>query len=91
MSSITPHYRTVRELLQARSFAIDDYQREYKWESKNISERFGYRYGGKELDDWAAKVARLAEDAAETQVVFNNCYRDYAQVNARQLADRLKI
>jgi uncharacterized protein with ParB-like and HNH nuclease domain len=38
MSSITPHYRTVRELLQARSFAIDDYQREYKWESKNIDE-----------------------------------------------------
>jgi uncharacterized protein with ParB-like and HNH nuclease domain len=38
MSSITPHYRTVKELLQARSFAIDDYQREYKWEQKNIEE-----------------------------------------------------
>jgi hypothetical protein len=24
-------------------------------------------------------------------VVFNNCYRDYAQVNARQLAERLGI
>lgn len=38
MSSITPHYRTVKELLQARSFAIDDYQREYKWDRKNIEE-----------------------------------------------------
>lgn len=38
MSSITPQYLTVKGLLQARSFAIDDYQREYKWDSKNIAE-----------------------------------------------------
>jgi uncharacterized protein with ParB-like and HNH nuclease domain len=38
MGSITPYYKTVKELLQARSFAIDDYQREYKWETKNIDE-----------------------------------------------------
>lgn len=38
MSSITPHYRTILQLLQSRSFAIDDYQREYKWDSNNISE-----------------------------------------------------
>jgi uncharacterized protein with ParB-like and HNH nuclease domain len=38
MSGITPHFRTVMQLLQSRSFAIDDYQREYKWDSKNIVE-----------------------------------------------------
>ncbi|MET8776178.1 DUF262 domain-containing protein [Nocardia sp. NPDC004654] len=38
MSSITPHYRTIKELLQTRSFAIDEYQREYKWERENIEE-----------------------------------------------------
>ncbi|MEV4238017.1 DUF262 domain-containing protein [Nocardia sp. NPDC049737] len=38
MSSITPHYRTITELLQSRSFAIDEYQREYKWECRNIQE-----------------------------------------------------
>lgn len=38
MSSITPHYRTVRELLQSRSFSIDEYQREYKWGQANIEE-----------------------------------------------------
>lgn len=38
MSAISPHYRTVKDLLQSRSFAIDEYQREYKWESKNIEE-----------------------------------------------------
>lgn len=38
MSSITPHYRTITELLQSRSFSIDEYQREYKWERNNIEE-----------------------------------------------------
>ncbi len=38
MNGITPQYLTIRKLLQARSFAIDDYQREYKWDSKNIAE-----------------------------------------------------
>ncbi|RVW03219.1 DUF262 domain-containing protein [Rhodococcus spongiicola] len=38
MSSITPHYRTITELLQSRSFSIDEYQREYKWERTNIEE-----------------------------------------------------
>lgn len=36
--SITPYYRSVKELLQTRSFGIDEYQREYKWESSNVEE-----------------------------------------------------
>jgi uncharacterized protein YecE (DUF72 family) len=55
------------------------------WESKDIQERFRYRYSDKELDTWADNARRLAEDADETHVVFNNCYRDYAHVNAQQL------
>ncbi|WP_328812286.1 DUF262 domain-containing protein [Rhodococcus sp. NBC_00297] len=38
MSSITPHYRTITQLLQNRSFSIDEYQREYKWDKKNVEE-----------------------------------------------------
>lgn len=38
MSVISPHYRTVKDLLQSRSFAIDEYQREYKWETKNLQD-----------------------------------------------------
>ena len=38
MSSITPHYRTVQQLLQSQSFSIDEYQREYKWEKKHVDE-----------------------------------------------------
>jgi uncharacterized protein YecE (DUF72 family) len=56
------------------------------WESKDIQERFRYRYSDKELGEWAGNVKHLTEDADETHVVFNNCYRDYAHVNAQQLA-----
>jgi uncharacterized protein with ParB-like and HNH nuclease domain len=38
MSTITPHYRSVRQLLQNQFFAIDEYQREYKWGKENIDE-----------------------------------------------------
>ena len=61
-----------------------------KWDSKDIHERFGYRYTEAELADWAPQVRALARDAEETHVLFNNCYRDYAQVNAQQLAALLQ-
>ncbi len=38
MSTITPHYRSVQQLLQSQSFSIDEYQREYKWGKENIEE-----------------------------------------------------
>jgi uncharacterized protein YecE (DUF72 family) len=61
-----------------------------RWESKNIYERFGYRYSEEELREWARRLPRLAERASTTYVVMNNCYRDYAQVNAAQLARMLQ-
>ena len=38
MNSITPHYRSIQQLLQTQSFSIDEYQREYKWEKENVDE-----------------------------------------------------
>jgi uncharacterized protein with ParB-like and HNH nuclease domain len=38
MPQITPYYKSIRDLLQGRSFSIDEYQREYKWDEKNIVE-----------------------------------------------------
>jgi uncharacterized protein YecE (DUF72 family) len=61
-----------------------------KWTSKDIHERFGYRYSADELRDWAPRLRRLADDAERTQVLFNNCYSDYAQDNARQLTELLE-
>jgi uncharacterized protein YecE (DUF72 family) len=57
-----------------------------KWDSRDIHERFGYRYTEPELSEWASRVGTLARDADDTHVLFNNCYRNYAQVNAQQLA-----
>jgi uncharacterized protein YecE (DUF72 family) len=79
-NSIPPVVAATSDLAVLRMHGHSD-----KWESKDIQERFGYRYDDKELKKWAGNVKRLAEDAAETHVVFNNCYRDYAQVNAKQL------
>ena len=62
-----------------------------KWESKNIYERFGYEYSEGELAEWAPKIADLASGASTTHVLFNNCYRNYAQVNAQQLEERLGL
>ena len=60
-----------------------------KWASTNISEKFGYLYSDEELDEWAPRIRGLAAAADTTDVVFNNCYRDFAQVNAQQLTPRL--
>jgi uncharacterized protein YecE (DUF72 family) len=49
-----------------------------KWDSRDIHERFGYRYTEAELAGWAAKVRALARDAGQTHALSSNCYRDYA-------------
>lgn len=79
--SIPPILAATADLAVVRFHGHSD-----KWTSKDIHERFGYRYSEEELRAWAPKIRRLAEDAATTHVLMNNCYRDYAQVNARLLA-----
>ena len=62
------------------------------WEKKTntAAERFEYDYSKRELQPWVPKIGELATQARETHVVMNNCYRDYAVNNARQLADLLE-
>jgi uncharacterized protein YecE (DUF72 family) len=60
------------------------------WTSRDIHERFGYLYSEEELAEWAGRIRRLGDQAERTHVLMNNCYRDFAQVNARQLADLLE-
>jgi uncharacterized protein YecE (DUF72 family) len=57
-----------------------------KWNSRDIYERFGYLYSQQELQPWAPKLRELATQTQETHVLLNNCYRNYAQTNAAQLA-----
>ena len=83
-SSIPPVLAATSDLAVVRMHGHSD-----KWDSKDIYERFGYRYSERELREWAPKIRDLAASAERTHVLFNNCYRDCAQVNARQLADHL--
>jgi uncharacterized protein YecE (DUF72 family) len=62
------------------------------WEKKSATaaERFRYDYRKKELEEWVPRIEELSGQAAETHVVMNNCYENYAVKNARQLADLLE-
>jgi uncharacterized protein YecE (DUF72 family) len=60
-----------------------------EWESGSVQRRFRYLYNRDELEEWAPKIAALAKETKSTHVLMNNCYRDYAQRNARELAGLL--
>lgn len=57
------------------------------WQKKGLTaaQRFNYRYSEDELRTFVASVRDLATRARSVHVLFNNCYRDHAQVNAAQL------
>jgi uncharacterized protein YecE (DUF72 family) len=63
------------------------------WAKKNVSasERFRYEYSEAELTEWVPKIKDLSGQARETHVLMNNCYRDFAVNNARQLGDLLDL
>jgi uncharacterized protein YecE (DUF72 family) len=59
------------------------------WEDRAITtaaERFAYKYSEDELAEWVPNLRQLAGSARETHALMNNCYRDYAVDNGRQLA-----
>lgn len=60
-----------------------------EWESGSVQRRFKYLYSPEELAEWAPRLAGLAAEAKTTHILMNNCYRDYAQRNARELAELL--
>ncbi len=57
----------------------------WKGTSRSAAERFRYLYSEKELRELARPLARAAEEARETHLLMNNCYRDYGVRNADQL------
>lgn len=63
-----------------------------QWEGKHATAtpRFAYLYSEQELREWVPKLQELAERSREVHILMNNCYRDHAVNNARQLADLLR-
>ena len=52
---------------------------------KTVASRFNYDYSDDEISEVAQRARRLAKDAAEVHVVFNNNARDYAPHAALRL------
>lgn len=61
------------------------------WESGSVQKRFRYLYSETELKEWAPKIQNMVGEATQTHVLMNNCYADYAQRNARELGNLLKV
>ena len=57
--------------------------------SGSAAERFKYLYSRQELEELADPIAEAAEQAQETHLLMNNCYRDYSVRNAAELRDLL--
>jgi uncharacterized protein YecE (DUF72 family) len=57
--------------------------------TSSAAERFRYMYSEEELEDFVQPIAEVAQEARETHLLMNNCYRDYAVRNASQLRDLL--
>jgi uncharacterized protein YecE (DUF72 family) len=83
-SSVPPILEATADLAVVRFHGHSD-----KWTSRDIHEKFGYRYSREELAEWVPRLRALADEAAETHVLMNNCLSDYAQTNATQLIDLL--
>jgi uncharacterized protein YecE (DUF72 family) len=86
-SSVPPVIAATADLAAIRFHGHNDAE----WESGSVQRRFKYLYSDKELRQWAPKVHDLAAEAKSTHVLMNNCYRDYAQRNAKELAELLDV
>lgn len=83
-SSIPPVLEATGELAVVRFHGHSEL-----WNSKDIHEKFGYLYSRDELREWVPRLEHLAEHAAQTHVLMNNCRGDFAQRNAKDLIDLL--
>ncbi len=60
-----------------------------EWESGSVQRRFKYLYSKDELEAWLPRIKSVAQETKRTHILMNNCYRDYAQRNAKELAHLL--
>ena len=62
------------------------------WERPGVPvvERFRYLYERAELEDWVPRITEVAEQAATTHVVMNNCYSNYGTTNALEMAAMIR-
>ncbi|MGH2754634.1 MAG: DUF72 domain-containing protein [Actinomycetota bacterium] len=86
VSSIPPVTAVTSDLAVIRFHGHNDAE----WESGSVQRRFKYLYSDAELKEWVPRIESVAAEAKSTHILMNNCFRDYAQQNARQLAELLE-
>lgn len=63
-----------------------------KWlNARTAAERHNYLYTDDELQEWADRIQRTAEEAREVYVLFSNVYEAKAIANARRLSEMLGL
>jgi uncharacterized protein YecE (DUF72 family) len=62
----------------------------WNMKSETATPRFRYEYSRDELLEWVPRIRGIAAETRETHVLMNNCYRDFAVNNARDLSDLLE-
>jgi uncharacterized protein YecE (DUF72 family) len=88
-SSIPPiAAATAKDLSMVRFHTRD--KKQFTRKGLTAAERFAYLYKEEELKEWVPRIEELADSTRETHVLMNNCYRDYAVRNARQLMTLLE-
>jgi uncharacterized protein YecE (DUF72 family) len=80
---------TAKDLAMVRFHGRDP--KAWQTKSETASERFRYDYKKEELAAWVPKIEELSKQTRETHVLMNNCYRDFAVRNARELGDLLHL
>jgi uncharacterized protein YecE (DUF72 family) len=83
-SSVPPVAATTSEQLAMVRFHGRD-RRAWSTTDRGAAERFRYDYRDAELRAGVPRIHGMAEEARETHVLMNNCYRDHAVNNARSL------
>lgn len=55
------------------------------WKHKEPWERYNYLYTREELAEWLPRLKKMATQAQQTYVLFNNCHAGHAATNAQML------
>ena len=61
------------------------------WTHKEAWERYDYLYTDEEMKPWIPKIRDMEEQADDTYVLYNNCHRGQAAVNAARMKELLDL
>jgi uncharacterized protein YecE (DUF72 family) len=61
------------------------------WNHEEAWERYDYLYTDEEMRPWVPEIRRMDEEAGDTYVLYNNCHKGQAAVNATRMKELLTL